>query len=432
MNHLIPRALFLAILTLLSTGTPAVATPDTLSDAAVWQVTSNIPSVIPKPSVTPAPASPGRMRRSTDSAAVRTAAEEDLKTDCQNRQESRSVHGWARSRFEQCFIGSRTAHLISRQSGIVIATISFEYSLLAFAVDGSRRIDYVFDFDDFDTLGGQPLPVTTLTVNFTGCGGLVECSPSVLPTRSELVPDWKTGNRLYQFSVTSPDDTGDGTFKIARSEVQMNMSIVTLAPDIVPWEERGMAASRARFDSARSALGQGKFHGAIFPDNIPTLQLNRGAGTDHFEEAVHVDDALHNTIRTFPSFFGKWPPGEGDRPLHRMMNGTLINKNHDASVSICEAVWGKSYTTGGKQCDEYPFKTTYEGSATSTGATEANPNGGNPFNWHGSARPIKGTDNGNGGNVLGLFYGQNRVLDENVGTPQQGTPSDPFRVIVLK
>lgn len=136
-------------------------------------------------------------------------------------------------------------------------------------------------------------------------------------------------------------------------------------------------------------------------------------------------------MRTFPSLPGKSVPGQGDRPLHRLMNGELIDKNHNASVGVCTAVWGPNYTTGNKQCDEYPFKSTYEGSATSTGATEVNPNGGNASTWLGSARPIKGADNMNGGNVLALFYGENRVLDVNIGTARQGIPSDPFRVAVV-
>ncbi|MET7808886.1 hypothetical protein [Micromonospora chersina] len=358
------------------------------------------------------------------------AAADDLKTDCQQHSESRRPDGWARSRFEQCFIGSRTANLLSRQSGTVIATVEFTFSLLAFSVDGSRRVDYVFDFDSFDTKGGEPLPITTLTVDFAGCGALVTCSANP-PMVSKLVPDWKLGNRLYQFSINSPNDTGVGKFFIARSLIQMNMSIVTTAPDVAPWAEVAMTSSRARFDSARAALGGGKYHGAVFPDHIPTVEFDKRAGSTHQEEARHIDDALHAPWRTFPSFAGKSVPGEGSRPLHRLMNATLQNKNNSTSVGICNDVWGGSYSDGGRQCDEYPFKTTYEGSATSTGATKDNPDGGNGSLWHGSARPISGAHNSAGGSHLGVFFGQNRILDENMETASEGTPSDPFLVKVI-
>ena len=95
--------------------------------------------------------------------------------------------------------------------------------------------------------------------------------------------------------------------------------------------------------------------------------------------------------------------------------------NHDASVRICKDVWGPDYATGGLDCDEYPFQSTYEGSYQSTG--------GNPFRWNGSARPINSVQNQRGGNHLQLFYGQNRILDENLGTGQAG-PTDPFRIAV--
>ncbi|MGK5674693.1 NucA/NucB deoxyribonuclease domain-containing protein [Micromonospora sp. URMC 106] len=347
------------------------------------------------------------------------------------RLESRSPQGWARSRFEQCFIGGRTAHLLSRQNGAIVATVEFGYSLLAFSVDGSRRVDYVFDFDTFDTKGGEPLPTTTLTVDFVGCAANVVCAPS--PTmRAATIPEWLAGNRLYNFSITSPNDTGDGDFKIVRSLIQMNMSIITLAPDVHPWQEAAMANSRVRFDSARAALGSGKYHGAVFSDSVPTVEFSAAPTSDHFEQAIHIEDALVAPRRTFPSLFNKSVPGEGDRPLHRLMNDTLKNKNHSTSVGICVDVWGAGYPTGGLECDEYPFQSTYEGSATSTGATEQNPNGGDGNAWHGSARPITGSHNSKGGALLGTFFGQNRVLDENRGTSNQGVRSDPFRVRIVR
>ncbi|KAB1107442.1 hypothetical protein F6X54_26745 [Micromonospora aurantiaca] len=396
----------------------------------VWQATATPPPVTAPSEQGLRSVKPPAPRRITDSRAERLAAAEDLKTDCQEHDESRRPEGWARNRFEQCFLGKRKVHLLSRQSGVIVATIEFEYSLLAFAVDGSRKVNYVFDFDDFDTSGGEPLQITTLTVDFAGCGGVVACSPDP-PLASKLVPDWQFGNRHFEFSISSPNEAGDGTFLIARSLIQMNMSIVTVAPDVLPWREAVMTSSRVRFDSAKSALGAGKFYGAVFSDHVPTLEFDKRPGSAYLEEARHIDDALHSPWRTFPSFAGKSVPGEGARPLHRLMNATLKDKNNEVSVGICKDVWGAGYAAGGRECDEFPFKTTYEGSATSTGATQDNPNGGNGSAWHGSARPISGAHNSAGGTHLLVFLGQNRVLDENVGTALEGTPSDPYLVKVL-
>ncbi|MEW2377562.1 hypothetical protein AB0883_15885 [Micromonospora sp. NPDC047812] len=420
-----------AILALLATASPATANSSEVSsgDMLEWAVTSTLPALTQQSDPHTDPASPPIRIRPTDSSAHRARVAEDFKSECMISLSARRPEGWARSRFEQCFIGARTANLLSRQDATVVATIEMEYSLLAFSVDGSRKVDYIFDFDKFETKGGDPLPVTTLTVDFFGCGGNIACAPS-LPMRMATVPEWLAGNRMYSFSVTSPNDTGEGDFKIARSLMQMNMSILTTAPNVYPWQEAAMASSRVRFDSARAPLGNGKFHGAVFSDHQPVAEFSAHPDSEHREEAVHIDDALKAPLRTFPSIMNKSVPGEFGKPLHRLMNDTLKTKNNNASVGICVDVWGSGYPAGGLECDEYPFKTTYEGSATSTGATEQNPDGGNANAWHGSARPISGTHNSKGGTHLGVFYGQNRVLDENRGTSSQGIPSDPFLVKV--
>ncbi|MEU6262838.1 NucA/NucB deoxyribonuclease domain-containing protein [Saccharopolyspora shandongensis] len=110
--------------------------------------------------------------------------------------------------------------------------------------------------------------------------------------------------------------------------------------------------------------------------------------------------------RTFPSLLGKNAPGRSvDDPLERLMAPERRRKNHDAAVKICVDVWGKDYAQGGMECDEYPFQSTYQGAAESTGDQ--------PFSWHGSARPIPRADNGTGGTLLANFYGRNRVLDKD-------------------
>ena len=359
----------------------------------------------------------------SESAATRAALADDLKTECQSRSEARTPSGWTKDRFQQCFLGARDIALYSRPGGVRLARIMVDYSLLAFTYDGSRRVDYVFSFDDFKTEGGEPLPVTTLTVSFSGCGGMVTCSPAA-PGRTELVPAWDlAADRTILFTATTPQDTGTGTYKISKSLFMMDMNVVTAAPNVTPWSEAGMAASRVRFDSAGDPLG-GKFHGAVFSDHVPTAAFDRRAGSNYGEEAAHIDQALHMPSLTFPSFAGKIVPGEVGRLLHRLMNTAKRDANHAESQAICRSVWGTEYTQGKRQCDEYPFQSVYEGSSTSTQ--------GNSARWHGSVRPITGLHNTNGGNHLKLFYGLNRVLDENAGTTQEGTPSDPFLVTIVR
>jgi hypothetical protein len=111
---------------------------------------------------------------------------------------------------------------------------------------------------------------------------------------------------------------------------------------------------------------------------------------------------------------GQSVPGRagGNEPLHRMVDDALATANYNASVAYCKETWGPNYAPGGRQCDEYPFKTTYEGTATSAVDNPGLP----PRN---SVRPINGSDNGLAGSRLGVFLGAQRLLDR-----------DPFFVAV--
>jgi hypothetical protein len=113
------------------------------------------------------------------------------------------------------------------------------------------------------------------------------------------------------------------------------------------------------------------------------------------ESARHIDDALHHPERTFPSFVGKNIPGESV-PLHRLTNTTQQAANNTAAVNTCISVWGQ-YNGSLLNCDEYPFKTTYEGAAKGNGDY--------------SARLIDAADNQAAGTLLGVFYNANRILD---------------------
>ncbi|MDI1455685.1 NucA/NucB deoxyribonuclease domain-containing protein [Streptomyces sp. NPDC003388] len=65
-----------------------------------------------------------------------------------------------------------------------------------------------------------------------------------------------------------------------------------------------------------------------------------------------------------------------------------------------ESVGGaRRHRPAGKQCDEYPFASTWQGAST----------GGGHFSW----RMINVTQNEEGGKALGRFYLYNRVLEKD-------------------
>lgn len=336
-------------------------------------------------------------------------AEPDLRQECANRaDEAARVNGWTRSPFEYCHHTREETNLYAT-NGAYLGFFNFDLWTLGFAYDGSRRVDYVTTIENLALASQLNHELTWLTVNYDSCTGMADVSCSSPRERSAASNDWYTNPRMDTYTVTSPDTAGSGPFTTATHTTRLNFTVEYRDGRTHPYDEWSTAVAHVRFDSAGSALGNGKHKGTVFTDHVPTLDLPLSdAGID--EEARHVNDAQNHPERTFPSRVGKAVPGK-TTPLHRLMNSSEIDKNHTASVSICRNVWGPEYTSGGQDCDEYPFKSTYEGSWKSTNNQ--------PFQWNGSARPIDAGDNQRGGTKLAGFYGEKRILD-----------NDPFYVRV--
>ncbi|WP_222708202.1 hypothetical protein [Streptomyces sp. PBH53] len=75
------------------------------------------------------------------------------------------------------------------------------------------------------------------------------------------------------------------------------------------------------------------------------------------------------------------------------------------AVYNCTKYFGENYSQGGKkECDEYPFATTYEGAAGSDYDSRQDPK-----NF--SVMPVAKTENGAAGTLLGQYYKLNRLID---------------------
>ncbi len=79
--------------------------------------------------------------------------------------------------------------------------------------------------------------------------------------------------------------------------------------------------------------------------------------------------------------------------LTRLTDKTKIRQNRD------KACPSSRHRPAGKQCDEYPFASTWQGASTSGGK----------FNW----RMINAKQNEEGGKALGRFYLYNRILEKD-------------------
>ncbi|KAF1025595.1 MAG: hypothetical protein GAK29_01834 [Acinetobacter bereziniae] len=124
------------------------------------------------------------------------------------------------------------------------------------------------------------------------------------------------------------------------------------------------------------------------------------------ESVLHNRDAQNSGL---PSKFisevdSIFPDRSLSKPLTRLRDWTTRNNNRKHSLAICKAQ-DSSYSEScdpevSCQCDEYPFATTYQG-----GDALENPGV--------SVRRIEASDNKSAGARLGVFYTQQRILDDD-------------------
>ncbi|TDC85533.1 hypothetical protein E1193_02550 [Micromonospora sp. KC606] len=403
---------------------PAAAAP--ASAELGWFVTESVGGT-PVPPDAP-PQTNSALPRSTDRAIA--SAEDELKEVCRSEhaEAAATQEGWLADRFSRCHIGHRKVELRCAGCTTVVASVEFDYTLIGVAQNGTRRVDFTLTFDNWTALGGQERETTPMRVDLSGCSsGLVTCSPGS-GAREQLLSAWRLDPR-FDITMTSVDNTGIGAEYLVNSLVELNMAITPVDPKTVPWVESDMTRAHVRFDSAGQVAG--KHNGTVFSDFIPTFDLLALARADGNEQGVresiqHIDDALHRVERTFPSFPLKTPPGEfkpslgaNQRPLHRLVDSTLLDRNRAYAGKVCEDVWGPGAATPNLNCDEFPFASTREGAYTGSSASNGDTNGWQT--WHGSSRLIGELDNQESGR---------RYLNLGFYQPQRILNNDPFFVSI--
>ncbi len=159
-----------------------------------------------------------------------------------------------------------------------------------------------------------------------------------------------------------------------------------------------------RWDKAKY-LSKPTQGGAAFTYLVPLVYSTK-AGAPERAVAQHIKNAFTKPGTTKPDNANKKVPGSTvQTPLHRLYHDNARRKkNRSTAVSTCKKFFGDDYAQGGKECDEYPFATTYEGCAQTTYEPSAPKD-----NF--SVLPLAKKDNGNAGNLLGQFMTLNRILD---------------------
>ncbi|MFJ5064583.1 NucA/NucB deoxyribonuclease domain-containing protein [Streptomyces nigra] len=289
----------------------------------------------------------------------------------------------------------------------------FNVRVIGTVARNSRTINYAYHFSDFLKTGSNAADGLSITTK----GNTPQSWPSGaryirggdLPAGARTFAQLRAQSTFKQTVLAKP---GQGTGSADLVFAVYEPSVKYTAP--APWTLNGNGGNlfmlAPRWDAASylaNSTGGGNpdRKGAATFSYITPLTLSAKPGAEERAEAQHIRQAFLVPQDTKPYMSAKKVPGQtAKEPLHRTVSEARNKKNRAAAVKQCKRYWGPNYTNGGKECDEYPFASTYEGAAEVEYDPEAK-----KFNF--SAKPIPGDDNQAGGLILKSYYAKNRIID---------------------
>ncbi|MGW7073090.1 NucA/NucB deoxyribonuclease domain-containing protein [Streptomyces sp. NPDC054855] len=215
----------------------------------------------------------------------------------------------------------------------------------------------------------------------------------------------------FSHNLTGKSGTGSGPDDALFTVFQPELSLKVTGGWTMTGALKGAPFFLApRWDKAKYLAGSRADGGAAFSYAV-SMPFSTKAGAKERAAAQHIKDAYTKPTTTEPKNTKKDIPGRtAKEPLTRLYHDEKRRKaNRDEAVKACKAKWGAGYSEGEtKQCDEFPFSTTYEGAAQAL--KKYDPQGKAPKKNF-SARPIPNDDNEAGGRIMSGFYTKNRIID---------------------
>ncbi|MFF4983803.1 hypothetical protein ACFY3O_27590 [Streptomyces sp. NPDC001046] len=317
------------------------------------------------------------------------------------------------SRFAACSGASfvQTWLVNGRPSGVSM----FNVRVVGTIAKNSRTINFKYYFTEMTSQGTTEAPAMKIATK----GTMPNSWPSTVRyTRGGNMPGTKTFAELKvlgSFSETVNAKPGQGSAGSTDLIAAIYQPSITITPppnaNITGDLKGDLFFLPPRWDAAKylaNSTGGGNpdKRGAASFAYIGMLTYSTKAGAEERAAAQHIKTAFTKPQDTKPYMSAKKVPGQvPGQPLHRTVNKTRKEDNRKAAVKQCKRYWGANYTHGGaRECDEYPFATTYEGAAEHDYDADAK-----KFNF--SVKPIAKEDNGAGGSLLLSFYAKNRIID---------------------
>ncbi len=330
--------------------------------------------------------------------------------ECQVHPDSDSETGYIKNRYSFCW-----SHLAAYQVPIRCiggfcfnAGIQFQFTQIGYGSNQSRNTRVYYTIEDImvthPSLNGAKLEVDM------ECESLLnerDCQnhPDYPEATERTIAQWKNSNYGNEaFTSEAPPATDANPDRLGYMEFWPKLTLTHAANNFE--ESIDGIKQTVRTDSAGYMFAfpdQYFRQGAVFSNatpifNVPITQPDFSM----LEEAgQHWKFAMENPEQTRPEMNGKYIPGEaGDSTLTRMYtrrHQEEYDRNRSKTRSTCNREFADEDRTG-KDCDEYPFASTWEGSST---------NGLDNF----SVRLISSDSNQAAGRWLGAWYAYDRILD---------------------
>ncbi|WIV52929.1 NucA/NucB deoxyribonuclease domain-containing protein [Amycolatopsis nalaikhensis] len=329
---------------------------------------------------------------------------------------------WYRDKFNFCRFEAFKVTYRELQNGTLVEVghTNFVLGLKATAVDRQNAVSFDMRMgnfaDDGKTYKEWPLSIQLSCDNADPSRTSTCTEPNGPTVYRNSVAFWQAAAGTdFSFTKTmTTTATSDTTYKAEmRGFLAAGLFIVLESPIEGP-ETTSSPSVLMRCDSAAYVTGSK----CVAPDATSVLRFSASDPTLS-ESAQLIRDAQTDITLTKPGIAGKRVPGVlNGAPLHRLYSAYDFNNDIKASrrrvPKTCRLYWGPKYTVdsngNARQCDEYPFATTYENAARVKTSTV--------FDY--AVRAIKKEHNETAGRIYGTWLGYDHILD-----------GDPFYVEIV-
>ncbi|MCQ6265938.1 NucA/NucB deoxyribonuclease domain-containing protein [Fictibacillus sp. WQ 8-8] len=331
--------------------------------------------------------------------------------ECRDNSSSSSKTGYIKNHYSFCWSHVAT-YQIPRSCRFGFCSydgVQIQFTEIGYGSNQSRKMRVYYSIDDIlvtnPSLNGAKLKIDLVCQAKINAG---DCKPdSKTPAIERTIAQWKNTNfGLKTFLSDAPPASEYNPDQIGYMDFWPKLTIKH-APKKFTKTIDGIK-QRVRFDSAKYMFAfpdQHFWQGAIFSktDAVLNVPITKAEFAPLKEAGEHWKFAMDHPEKTKPYKLGKKIPGAlGDRPLTRMYtkrHPEEYAKNRAKTRSVCNKEFKDEDRTG-KECDEFPFASTWEGSST------------NGQDWF-SVKLIPKESNNAAGRWLAAWYAYDRILDDD-------------------